>query len=77
VQPAFSATQFALLSSIMAVSRDILVAPAGGLAKSTGWSMFFLISIVAALPGLLLLPFFAPWNSKPVAMNRPGLDYEE
>jgi PAT family beta-lactamase induction signal transducer AmpG len=75
--PRFSATQFALLSSIMAVSRDILVAPAGGLAKSTGWSMFFLISIVAALPGLLLLPFFAPWNSKPVAMNRPGLDYEE
>lgn len=75
--PRFSATQFALLSSIMAVSRDILIAPAGGLAKSTGWSMFFLISILAALPGLLLLPFFAPWNSKPVAMNRPGLDYEE
>lgn len=75
--PRFSATQFALLSSIMAVSRDILIAPAGGLAKSTSWSMFFLISIVAALPGLLLLPFFAPWNSKPVAINRPGLDYEE
>jgi MFS transporter, PAT family, beta-lactamase induction signal transducer AmpG len=75
--PRFSATQFALLSSIMAVSRDILVAPSGSLAKSTGWSMFFLISIVAALPGLLLLPFFAPWNSKPVAISRPGLDDEE
>ncbi len=75
--PRFSASQFALLSSIMAVTRDVLVSPAGGLAKSTGWSMFFLISIVAALPGLLLLPLFAPWNSKPVAMNRPGLDYEE
>ncbi|OKH59807.1 AmpG family muropeptide MFS transporter [Scytonema sp. HK-05] len=73
----FSATQYALLSSFMALSNNILVAPTGGLAKSTGWSMFFLISIVAALPGLLLLPFFAPWNSKPVAMNRPGLDYEE
>ena len=33
----FSATQYALLSSFMAVSRDILVAPAGTIAKSTGW----------------------------------------
>lgn len=61
----FSATQYALLSSLMAVSRDILVAPAGGLAKATGWPMFFIISIVLALPGLLLLPVFAPWNARP------------
>lgn len=52
----FSATQYALLSSLMAVSRDILVAPAGALVEVTGWPLFFLISIVAALPGLLLLP---------------------
>lgn len=63
--PRFSATQYALLSSLMAVSRDILVAPAGQLAKNTGWSEFFLISIIAALPGLLLLPIFAPWNPQP------------
>jgi PAT family beta-lactamase induction signal transducer AmpG len=73
----FSATQYALLSSLMAVSRDILAAPAGAIAEITGWQMFFLISIAVAVPGLLLLPFFAPWNSKPVAMNRPGLDDEE
>lgn len=59
----FSATQFALLSSLMAVSRDILVAPAGKLAEATGWPMFFLISFLAAIPGLLLLPLFAPWNA--------------
>jgi MFS transporter, PAT family, beta-lactamase induction signal transducer AmpG len=58
----FSATQYALLSSLMAVSRDILVAPAGKLAEITGWSQFFLISIVLAVPGLLLLPIFAPWR---------------
>ncbi|NJO43206.1 MAG: AmpG family muropeptide MFS transporter [Cyanobacteria bacterium CRU_2_1] len=74
--PQFSATQFALLSSLMAVSRDILVAPAGQLADLTGWSLFFLISIVAALPGLLLLPFFAPWNPPPT-LPRPGLSQEE
>jgi PAT family beta-lactamase induction signal transducer AmpG len=59
----FSATQFALLSSLMAVSRDILVAPAGKIAQATGWPLFFLLSFGAALPGLLLLPIFAPWNA--------------
>ncbi len=72
----FSATQYALLSSLMAVSRDILSAPGGAIASVTGWSTFFLITIVAAVPGLLLLPVFAPWNSKPEAMPRPGLDQE-
>ncbi len=64
--PRFSATQFALLSSLMAISRDILVAPAGKIAEQTGWPLFFLISIAAALPGLLLLPFFAPWYDRSV-----------
>lgn len=73
----FSATQYALLSSFMAVSRDILVAPAGTLAKTTGWPLFFIISMVAAIPGLLLLPFFAPWTPKPVAISRPGLEEDE
>jgi MFS transporter, PAT family, beta-lactamase induction signal transducer AmpG len=72
----FSATQYALLSSLMAVSRDILSAPGGAIAAVTGWSTFFLITIVAAVPGLLLLPVFAPWNSKLEAMPRPGLDQE-
>lgn len=58
----FSATQYALLSSLMAVSRDILVAPAGWLAAQVGWPLFFALSVVMALPGLLLLPVFAPWN---------------
>lgn len=74
----FSATQYALLSSLMAVSRDILVAPAGAIAQGTGWSMFFLISILAALPGLLLLPVFAPWNSRPVTdMPSSGLNGDD
>lgn len=60
--PRFSATQFALLSSLMAVSRDILVAPAGQMAKVLGWPLFFAITVLAALPGLMLLPWFAPWG---------------
>lgn len=70
----FSATQFALLSSLMAVSRDILVAPAGRIVELTGWTTFFLLTLIAALPGLLLLPLFAPWNPRPLAVPRPGLE---
>lgn len=57
-----SATQFALLSSLVAVSRDLLTAPSGGIAEATGWPLFFLISIAAGLPALLMLPFIAPWT---------------
>lgn len=73
----FTTTQFALFSSLIAISRDIISAPAGQLAKATGWSSFFLLTLVAALPGLLLLPVVAPWKSQPVAMPRPGLDDEQ
>jgi len=58
----FSATQYALLTSLMAISRDVLVAPAGAIAEVTGWPAFFLITLAAGVPGLLLLPVFAPWN---------------
>ncbi len=72
----FSATQYALLSSLQAFSRDIITAPAGAWAQSTGWPLFFLITAIAALPGVLLLPVFAPWNPKAIAIPRPGLKDE-
>ena len=68
----FSATQFALLSSLMAVSRDILVARAGELAEWAGWTGFFWITILAAIPGLALLPFFAPWNAQHPQRSKVG-----
>lgn len=58
----FSATQYALLSSFMAFARDVLVAPSGRLAEQTGWPQFFLLTIAAGIPVLLLLPYVAPWN---------------
>lgn len=58
----FSATQFALLSSLVAASRDLVTAPSGGVADATGWPSFFLITIAAGLPALLMLPFIAPWT---------------
>jgi len=63
--PRFSATQYALLSSFMAFSRDILVGPSGTIVEHMGWSMFFILSFLVAIPGLLLLPIFAPWSQDP------------
>jgi PAT family beta-lactamase induction signal transducer AmpG len=58
--PRFSATQYALLSSLIAVARDIVAAPAGSIAQSTGWPLFFLISFLAAIPGMALLVAIRP-----------------
>jgi len=60
----FSATQFALLSSVMAAARDVLVTPAGAIAESTGWPTFFLITIAAGIPAALMLPVVAPWRAE-------------
>jgi PAT family beta-lactamase induction signal transducer AmpG len=60
----FSATQFALLSSLMAASRDILVSPGGKIAEASGWPTFFLVTVAAGIPCLLLLPFIAPWRAE-------------
>lgn len=69
----FTATQFALLSSLMAVSNTFLAAPAGNLAKAVGWGNFFLLSLLAALPGLLLLPLVAPWNQQPSLISEEAI----
>ncbi|HEY9752672.1 MAG TPA: AmpG family muropeptide MFS transporter, partial [Coleofasciculaceae cyanobacterium] len=67
---AFTATQYALLSSLMATASIVLAAPAGDLAKATGWPGFFLLSMAAGLPALLLLPLAAPWSqSRPDASD--------
>ncbi len=60
----FTATQYALLTSFMAFGRDVLSAPTGFLAKHMGWENFFIGCVLIAIPGMLLLLKFAPWNSK-------------
>jgi PAT family beta-lactamase induction signal transducer AmpG len=58
----FSATQYALLTSLMAAARDVIVAPAGRIAELTGWPSFFLLTIAVGVPALILLPLVAPWG---------------
>ena len=51
----FTATQYALLSSLMGIPRVLASAPTGYIAEWTGWPMFFLLCAGAAIPGLVLL----------------------
>jgi PAT family beta-lactamase induction signal transducer AmpG len=60
----FTATQYALLSSLMGVPRVMASAPTGYLAKHFGWESFFVACTLIAVPGMLLLLKFAPWHPK-------------
>lgn len=51
----FSATQYALLSSLAAIGRIFIAPTSGFLVESIGWAHFFLITTLVALPGLWLL----------------------
>jgi len=63
----YTATQYALLSSFSAVGRTGLSTTAGYLAEAFGWVGFFLLTVAAALPGLLLLL----WLTRRGAATRP------
>ncbi len=52
---AYTATQYALLSSMMAATRTLLASQGGFIAEETGWIEYFVLTTFAALPGLALL----------------------
>ena len=59
---AFTATQFALLSSLSAVPRTFMNATAGFLIEAMGYVNFFWLCFMLGIPGMLLLFKVAPWN---------------
>ncbi len=69
----FSATQFALFSSIFALGRVVVGPLAGILVDALGWTPFFLFTVVAALPGLAMLERFAPWGSAEPTLGVGGM----
>ena len=60
----FTATQYALLTSIMGIPRVFASAPTGFLAKHFGWEAFIIFCALVAIPGMLLLLRFAPWHEQ-------------
>lgn len=61
---AFAATQFALFSALVSVPRIFANATTGLIVEQVGWTNFFLLCTVLAIPGMLLLFKVAPWNEK-------------
>ncbi|HJU84516.1 MAG TPA: MFS transporter [Holophagaceae bacterium] len=59
----YTATQFALFTSLTALARSLLASPAGLVVKHYGWAFFFGgICALAALPGLLMLLWWDRWG---------------
>jgi PAT family beta-lactamase induction signal transducer AmpG len=64
--PRYTATQFALFTSLAVVPRTLFNASTGWLVEQIGWFDFFLLCTGLALPGMALLLRVAPWRERPV-----------
>ena len=53
----YTATQYALLSSVMGASRDIFSSTSGIVAQFLGWKLFFVVSAFMSLPSLIIILF--------------------
>ena len=62
--PRYTATQFALFTSLSAVPRTLINATTGWIVAKLGWFDFFLLCTVLALPGMALLLRVAPWAER-------------
>ena len=68
----FSATQYAVLSSLFAIGRTVAGPVAGVLADALGWRDFFLVTIAFSAPGLCLLQRFVPWRERDLPTSIEG-----
>jgi PAT family beta-lactamase induction signal transducer AmpG len=66
--PLYTATQFALFTSLAAVPRTFANAATGYLVEALGWTTFFLFCFVIAIPGMWLLIKVAPWDGEKNAL---------
>lgn len=71
--PAFTATQFALLSALASLGRTVVASSGGELSVKIGWVNFFLITSVVALPSILLFAWIGPRNGTKNGGFRPPL----
>ncbi|OCL22885.1 AmpG family muropeptide MFS transporter [Gilliamella sp. wkB72] len=62
--PLYTATQFALFSSIASIPRTLINSTTGIMVEYLGWTNFFGLCTLLAIPGMVLLLKVAPWNKK-------------
>lgn len=70
--PLYTATQYALFSSLAAMPRTFVNATTGWLVEWLGWANFFLLCMLLALPGMALLLKVAPWRENHDTAPPPG-----
>jgi len=68
-QKRFSATQYALLSSLFSLPRILAGPIAGILADKLGWRDFFVLTVFTGIPGLMMLHRFVPWGMRDPVFN--------
>ena len=61
----YAATQFALFTALAALPRTFANASTGIIVEQTGWTDFFLLCAVLAVPGMFMLIWVAPWRDPP------------
>ncbi len=61
--PRYTATQYALFSSLAAVPRTFINSSVGYIVAETGWFWFFIVCFILAFPAMMMLPKIAPWNT--------------
>jgi len=74
---AFTATQFALFSSFIAVPRTLANASTGFIVEAVGWTQFFVICAILAIPGMLLLLKVAPWTKRKIGQAMHGVTQDD
>src|SRR5471032_154143 len=62
--PRYTATQYALFSSLAAVPRTFINSSVGYIVAETGWFWFFIVCFILAFPAMMMLPKIAPWNTR-------------
>jgi PAT family beta-lactamase induction signal transducer AmpG len=62
--PRYTATQLALFTSLAAFPRTFLNSTTGWLVEAFGWTNFFFLCALLALPGMFLLFRIAPWHGR-------------
>jgi PAT family beta-lactamase induction signal transducer AmpG len=70
--PRYTATQYALFTSLAAVPRTVINASTGWIVEHTGWLDFYLLCTLLALPGMALLLRVAPWRNEDGRVPQPA-----
>ncbi|HEY1577638.1 MAG TPA: AmpG family muropeptide MFS transporter [Terracidiphilus sp.] len=72
--PAFTATQFALLSALASLGRTVVASSGGLLSERIGWVRFFMLTSIVAMPAILLIMWIGPRDDFGNRQRKPAIE---